>query len=97
MCCLGYEYDENDTAAGYKKAMEKVRETAKSEVTADDKSLDAFSPEIVCRPAIQTVQKEENLPVSSEKKDGQQKPEGAGVPKRKRRRRHRRRGPKKDE
>jgi cell fate regulator YaaT (PSP1 superfamily) len=100
MCCLGYEYDENDTAAGYKKAMEKVRETAKSEgTTADDKLLDALSPEIVCCPTIPKVQKaeKENLPVVSEKKDGQEKAEGTGVPKRKRRRRHRRRGPKKDE
>ena len=62
MCCLGYEYDENDTAAGYKKAMEKVRATATSEV-ADDKLLDALSPEIVCRPAIQIVRKAEALPV----------------------------------
>ena len=99
MCCLGYEYDENDTAAGYKKAMEKARETTKSGA-ADDKLLDAISPEIACCPAVQTapaVRKAENLPVATEQKDDKQKPEGAGVPKRKRRRRHRRRGPKKDE
>ena len=97
MCCLGYEYDENDTAAGYKKAMEKVRETVKTEVAADGKLADALSPEIVCCPTIQEVRKAETLPVASEKKDSQQKAEVTGVTKRKRRRRHRRRGPKKDE
>jgi cell fate regulator YaaT (PSP1 superfamily) len=97
MCCLGYEYDENDTAAGYKKAMEKFRETAKTEAEADDKLSDALSPEIVCCPATQPVRKAENIEASPEKKEVQQKPEGTGAPKRKRRRRHRRRGPKKDE
>jgi cell fate regulator YaaT (PSP1 superfamily) len=97
MCCLGYEYDENDTAAGYKKAMEKFRETAKTEAAAvDDKLSDVLSPEIVCCPATQPVRKAENIASAPEKKDIQQKQEGTGVPKRKRRRRHRRRGPKKD-
>jgi cell fate regulator YaaT (PSP1 superfamily) len=93
MCCLGYEYDENDTAAGYKKAMGRVRATAKSEVIeADENLLDALSPDVACCP---TAQKTEPL-TAAEKKD-EKKPEGTGTQKRRRRRRHRRRAPKKDE
>jgi cell fate regulator YaaT (PSP1 superfamily) len=95
MCCLGYEYNENDTAAGYKKAMETVRERASEEVIEpDEKSFDAIPPEIVCCPTVQIT---ENLPAASEKKEEPQKPEGTGTHKRRRRRRHRRRAPKKDE
>jgi len=95
MCCLGYEYNENDTAAGYKKAMETARGRAGTEVTeADERTFDAIPPEIVCCP---TVQKAEGLPAASEKKEEPQKPEGSGTHKRRRRRRHRRRAPKKDE
>lgn len=92
MCCLGYEYNENESAAGYKKAMGKVIETETTEVIeVVDGPLDALSPEIVCCP---TDQKTENPPPTSEKKDEPQQQEGA---KKKRRRRRRRKGPKKDE
>ena len=99
MCCLGYEYNEGESQHGpQERPKEKVTETANNEVeAARDKLSDVLSPEIVCCPTIQTVQKAENIPAASENKDGEQKPEGTGAPKRRRRRRHRRRGPKKDE
>jgi len=103
MCCLGYEYNENESAAGYKKAMEKVirAEHSESEVAeAGYEPLEALLPEIVCCPADQ---KAENLPAVSEKKDEQQQPAGTdtqakpAVHKRRRRRRRRSKGHKKDE
>ena len=92
MCCLGYEYNENDTAAGYKKAMEKVIKTEHIEETEfGEEPLDALSPEIVCCPSDQTA---ENPPAASEKKD---EPRQQEVAKKRRRRRRRRRGPKKND
>lgn len=91
MCCLGYEYNENETAADYRKAMKKVTSTEHSEaIEADGGPLDVLSSEIVCRPVDQ---KAENLPAAPEKKVEPQQEEA----KRKRRRRRRRKGPKKDE
>lgn len=91
MCCLGYEYNENESAADYRKAMEKAVVTETTEAIAVvDGPLDALSPEIVCCPSDQ---KTENLSAASEKKDGPQQ-EAA---KKRRRRRRRRKVPKKDE
>ena len=97
MCCLGYEYNEGEPNACPRRAVEKVTEITKNEVEAPEESLDVMSPEIICCPTIQTVQKPENIPAVSENKGEPQKPEGTGTNKRRRRRRHRRRGPKKDE
>jgi hypothetical protein len=97
MCCLGYEYSEGESYTGQRKAEEKVMATANDEAEVSEEASDALSAEIVCCAAVQTPQKSENIPATSEIKGEAQKPEGTNSPRRRRRRRHRRRGPKKDE
>jgi cell fate regulator YaaT (PSP1 superfamily) len=94
MCCLGYEYNENDTGSGHRRRPEKHAPVTEDRDIAEpvDELLDVLSPEIGCCAADQ---KQEVQPVAAEKKE-EEKTEG-GVQKRRRRRRHRRRGPKKNE
>jgi len=97
MCCLGYEYNEGESYTGQRRAEEKVMATANNEAESIGGASDTLTPEIACCAAIQTLQKPENIPATSEIKGETQKPEGTNSPRRRRRRRHRRRGPKKDE
>ena len=93
MCCLGYEYNENEGVSGRKGPIDTVIETEKGEVIEIiDESSDTLTPEIPSRPSDQ---KAESLPAGQEKKDEQ--PEAAAARKRRRRRRPRKRGPKKSE
>jgi len=93
MCCLGYEYNENEGASGRKVPLETVIETEKGElIEIIDESLDTLTPALTSCPSDQKM---ESLPPGQEKKDEQ--PEGAATRKRKRRRRHRKRFPKKSE
>lgn len=92
MCCLGYEYNENESAADYRKAMEKVARIDNSEAADEgDRLLDAVSPESACCPADE---KAENLPAASGKTAG---PQQEAVKRRRRRRRRKKKGPKTDE
>ena len=93
MCCLGYEYNENEGASGRKVPLETVIETEKGQlIEIIDESLDTLTPALTSCPSDQKM---ESLPPGQEKKDEQ--PEGAATRKRKRRRRHRKRFPKKSE
>jgi len=95
MCCLGYEYNENEGTACYRKTGKPVSGPSNIEVAEIiDESLDTLSPEIVC---CATDMKIENPQAAPEDKVEPQNPEATGVQKKRRRRRHRRRGPKKDE
>ncbi len=94
MCCLGYEYNENEGVSGRKEPLETVIETERGElIEIVDESLDTLTPEIPCCPSDR---KTGGLPAAEEKKE-EQKPEGEASRKRKRRRRHRKRFPKKSE
>ena len=94
MCCLGYEYNENEGVSGRKEPLETVIETEKGElIEIVGESLDTLTPESTCCPSDQ---KTGGLPAAEEKKE-EQKPEGEATRKRKRRRRHRKRFPKKSD
>jgi cell fate regulator YaaT (PSP1 superfamily) len=94
MCCLGYEYNENEGVSGRKEPLETVIETERGElIEIVDESLDTLTPESTCCPSDQKLG---GLP-SAEGKEAEQKPEGEAIRKRKRRRRHRKRIPKKSE
>jgi len=94
MCCLGYEYNENETGSGHRKRSEKIVIVTEDRdlVEPADELLDVISPDIGCCAADL---KQEAQPAGVDKNEGE-KTEGE-APKRRRRRRHRRRGPKKSE
>jgi cell fate regulator YaaT (PSP1 superfamily) len=93
MCCLGYEYNENEPGTGFRKKPEKnIPGTEDQVVETADELLDILTPDIGCCAADR--KQEEPAAAVGEKEE--QKPEGPAQ-KRRRRRRHRRRGPKKNE
>lgn len=93
MCCLGYEYHENESSSGSRRRPEKIIETESHPlVETANELVDVISPDIGCCTADEKL---ERLPATVEKAD-EEKSEGA-APKKRRRRRPRRRGPKKSE